>query len=652
MSILRATLTGTVATFLSVAPGLITSGTAPVASVLGSSVAVAQSRYDEPRFYEQLQPYGYWANHPRYGEVWMPAEVDEYWRPYEDGRWTYTEAWGWYFDASTEWGDVVFHYGRWAWDQQWGWMWLPGEEWGPGWVSWRQTEAHVGWAPLGPGDETYQDDEDYWSFVEAPALFQPRLLMSQVVVRRPAIIREVWRESRYYGRPVVERPRNTFIDLRMIQNRYPRIVVRPQPVTVRVAFDPRGQPIGYRGRIDDVGFRVDRARARPGPPSPIVTQRIIEGVRAGRLDADRPIIRQQIVRATREGTIRFDERDSDAAERIRRERDRDFRGGDQEVDRVIDAVRTGRVRTEGVPEREFRRREDPRPIRGEDADRRRPDGDVRRREEGPDVRPRGPQDAARPDFDRPGAGPRPGVERDEPPRGPRPPIGVVRPEDVRPDARPRPDEPPRGVRPETARPGPERDDESRRPPQNAARPGGERPEARRPERPEDQQRGRPPEVAPGPGQPPPEARPRLDEAQPVRPREEEPSRAVSRPDRSDRPDRPDRPEPRGAERERERPDPRVIDLNRRPAERPPEARRPEPAPEPQRARPPEAAPRAVERAEPRRVEEPREAPRPERPREVRPQAAPPQEGARGAGAGQPREGQRERRRDCQPGEEC
>src|SRR5215468_5370373 len=66
-------------------------------------------------FYQGLQSGGHWFDDPTYGYVWQPdaAVSDEHWRPYSDGHWAYTDR---------------------------GWT----------WVSWRQGNDHVGWAPLPP----------------------------------------------------------------------------------------------------------------------------------------------------------------------------------------------------------------------------------------------------------------------------------------------------------------------------------------------------------------------------------------------------------------------------------------------------------------------------------------------------------------------
>ena len=103
--------------------------------------------------YPRLQPFGRWFVHPRHGNVWMPdaSRRDSKWRPYaQNGQWYYTQT-GWHWQSNYKWGGTTFHHGRWFWDQGHnGWLWVPGREWSPAWVSWREHEDKVGWAPIPP----------------------------------------------------------------------------------------------------------------------------------------------------------------------------------------------------------------------------------------------------------------------------------------------------------------------------------------------------------------------------------------------------------------------------------------------------------------------------------------------------------------------
>jgi hypothetical protein len=162
--------------------GLMTSLALAVAAVslpvlpVVSTPAYAQVSAE---FQEALESYGHWARSARFGEVWVPDELPQDWRPYQYGHWVYTDDWGWYWisdPAEEDWGWVVFHYGRWAHERSLGWFWIPGDEWGPAWVDWRYGGDYVGWAPLPPDEviEEYDDDPTYWVFVSPRYLAAPR----------------------------------------------------------------------------------------------------------------------------------------------------------------------------------------------------------------------------------------------------------------------------------------------------------------------------------------------------------------------------------------------------------------------------------------------------------------------------------------------
>ena len=111
-------------------------------------------------FYDRLQSEGSWFNDPTYGYVWQPstASADPNWRPYTDGRWVYTDR-GWTWVSNENFGWAAYHYGRWARLSNTGWIWVPGDKWAPAWVSWRQSDDYLGWAPLPPEAESEQDVE-------------------------------------------------------------------------------------------------------------------------------------------------------------------------------------------------------------------------------------------------------------------------------------------------------------------------------------------------------------------------------------------------------------------------------------------------------------------------------------------------------------
>ena len=157
--------------------------------LLGAAVPPAQSavHVSVDFFHDNLEPYGDWREVGDYGWCWQPRDVGRNWRPYNDGRWVYTDA-GWTWDSEEPYSWAVYHYGRWARVDRIGWVWVPGTEWGPAWVSWRRSARHVGWAPLPPEarfsrsagfgsrvDADYDIGPTYYSFVEVRNFGAPRL---------------------------------------------------------------------------------------------------------------------------------------------------------------------------------------------------------------------------------------------------------------------------------------------------------------------------------------------------------------------------------------------------------------------------------------------------------------------------------------------
>jgi len=120
------------------------------AAVFLPQEASAQSRRGYDMFYNDLAQDGRWVEHPRYGWVWYPTRVRDDWRPYSDGQWRWTDRHGWYWDSNERFGWATYHYGRWGYDDQYGHIWVPGDEWAPAWVSFRDSDDHIGWAPLPP----------------------------------------------------------------------------------------------------------------------------------------------------------------------------------------------------------------------------------------------------------------------------------------------------------------------------------------------------------------------------------------------------------------------------------------------------------------------------------------------------------------------
>jgi hypothetical protein len=116
-------------------------------------------------FFDQLDPYGTWYDDPTYGWAFSPSQSS--YVPYSNGYWKYTD-YGVLWVSRDPFGWATDHYGRWVYQNRW--VWTPDLTWGPAWVSWRQGDGWIGWAPAGYTANAYVP-EDHWRFVAAPELF-------------------------------------------------------------------------------------------------------------------------------------------------------------------------------------------------------------------------------------------------------------------------------------------------------------------------------------------------------------------------------------------------------------------------------------------------------------------------------------------------
>ncbi|MBB5039375.1 DUF6600 domain-containing protein [Prosthecobacter dejongeii] len=146
-------------------------------------------------FFDALSPHGDWIYADDYGYVFQPAVSQEPgWAPYSDGYWAYTDA-GWTWISNEDFGWATYHYGRWI-RMSGSWVWVPGYEWAPAWVSWRQADDHIGWAPLPPEarwsvsigfnqwtDSYYDVGPSYYNFVPFN-LFARRTSLRPVIIDR------------------------------------------------------------------------------------------------------------------------------------------------------------------------------------------------------------------------------------------------------------------------------------------------------------------------------------------------------------------------------------------------------------------------------------------------------------------------------------
>ncbi len=135
-------------TFIAVADDSFDKFNEARARITGREFAQGRLPEELSDFEGELEEYGEWTYLAPYGNVWIPNDVGDDWRPYYNGRWTWLPLSGWTWWPYEPWGWSTFHYGRWHWGADFGWYWIPMNIWGPAWVNWWWDDFHFGWAPL------------------------------------------------------------------------------------------------------------------------------------------------------------------------------------------------------------------------------------------------------------------------------------------------------------------------------------------------------------------------------------------------------------------------------------------------------------------------------------------------------------------------
>ena len=125
--------------------------------------------------YDALEGEGDWVLVEPQGWVFRPRVNTVAWRPYQDGHWEPSYAFGWVWESHDPFGWITDHYGFWFYDDFQGWLWKPYGAWAPSWVAWVQVGNFIGWAPLPPTGVTPSDEPPGGMFTYIPqqALTQP-----------------------------------------------------------------------------------------------------------------------------------------------------------------------------------------------------------------------------------------------------------------------------------------------------------------------------------------------------------------------------------------------------------------------------------------------------------------------------------------------
>jgi hypothetical protein len=238
-----------------------------------SAAQAAPARVSMSLFFSSLQPYGAWVRNANYNYVWVPTSVDPNWSPYTNGRWVYTDRYGWYFQSNEPFAWIVYHYGRWGYDPNIGWFWVPGTRWAPAWVAWRRDDRNVGWAPLPPEGRGYAVNinitinigdvpQPYWRFVRADQFLEPDLHTVVVTGDRDP---DLFRRSQPVGSVVVQNNViiNNVINLNFIEQATKKKV---EVLTVKETSDPKQlQTQGSPGAITALVADVEQPTAATKP---------------------------------------------------------------------------------------------------------------------------------------------------------------------------------------------------------------------------------------------------------------------------------------------------------------------------------------------------------------------------------------------------
>ncbi len=245
---------------------------------------------DVDLFYDQLGQFGTWVEHPEYQYVFIPSDVGPGWRPYQEGRWVWTDAYGWYWESFEPFGWATYHYGRWGYDPAYGWFWVPGDTWAPAWVTWRRGGGKTGWAPIAPDRPGYaigRPDHyappvaESWVFVEDRYIAEENLAVHVAPIPEinifleaaPDIYEPSWDDGYYVNRGFGTNVYDAPIRERLVSREVYYVERRDD-----VFYDPRSNALGIFAPRLDFGDR-----RRPPP-------RFVREIEPDR----RPLIRQYV----------------------------------------------------------------------------------------------------------------------------------------------------------------------------------------------------------------------------------------------------------------------------------------------------------------------------------------------------------------------
>jgi len=230
---------------------------------------------DDGVFYDRLSTHGSWTwTQGQY--VWVPTGIDAGWRPYTRGQWIYTD-YGWTWASDEPFGWATYHYGRWGFSNRIGWFWVPGNRWGPAWVSWRQSDDYLAWAPLPPSYDrgglsiniSFGDIPNYyWSAVPSRYFLSDNL--PRYYVRDRARWRDIYGRTRPIGHTTIINRTvvNNTVNVSYVERHTNTKVVERQVRRTR-DWDRAGKVRGDDYEVYRPGLREGRGHHRPNRPRDI-----------------------------------------------------------------------------------------------------------------------------------------------------------------------------------------------------------------------------------------------------------------------------------------------------------------------------------------------------------------------------------------------
>ena len=240
--------------------------------------------------YDALEGEGDWVLVEPQGWVFRPRVNSVAWRPYQDGHWEPSYAFGWVWESHDPFGWITDHYGFWFYDDFQGWLWKPYGAWAPSWVAWVQVGNYVGWAPLPPTGATSYGEPPGGVFTYLPvqSLAQTGASSSAVHVRSVpddgSALQPIDRTSSYLGvyyntGPDLEAVLGTAAADRLrLDERDGRVevpvparkpaMIGPEPSLTLPALSERSRGAWTAARREFVAARPQRAGSTPGVEKP------------------------------------------------------------------------------------------------------------------------------------------------------------------------------------------------------------------------------------------------------------------------------------------------------------------------------------------------------------------------------------------------